>query len=136
MKYFLVKSDPDTYSIADLKRDRETIWDGVHNFQAIAVIKSWVVGDLVFVYHSQDEKAIVGLMEVVGDPYQNPNDTRTSWVAKVRFLKEFHEKNRVTLKMVKDSGKFAHFHLVSHSRLSVMACPDDFVEWMKGKDML
>jgi len=136
MNYYLAKTDPETYSIDDLKRDRETVWDGVHNFQAIAVIKSWKIGDKIFLYHSQDDKAIVGLMVVAGEPYQNPKDPRTSWAAKVRFIREYPTEKRVTLKEVKETGKFAHFHLVSHSRLSTMACPDDFVVWMKEKDLL
>lgn len=136
MKYFLAKTDPETYSLQNLKKDKETVWDGVHNYQAIGVIKSWAVGDRVLVYHSQDEKKIVGLMEVVSPAFKDPNDKRgISWAAKVRFLQEFAPEKQISLAEIKETGKFSHFHLVSHSRLSTMACPDDFIEWMKEKDI-
>jgi predicted RNA-binding protein with PUA-like domain len=71
MNYFLAKTEPSTYSITNLESDGETIWDGVHNYQAINVIKSMVVGDHVYIYHSMTDKKIVGLAEVVGAPFQN-----------------------------------------------------------------
>lgn len=134
MSYFLAKTDPATYSIDTLEKDKETVWDGVHNYQAIAVIKAWKPGDKVFVYHSQSEAKIVGLMEVVSEPYKDPHDARNiSWVAKVRFLKKFPESEQVTLQEVKALKAFQDFKLVRQSRLSTMACPDNFVEWMKKK---
>lgn len=133
MNYFLAKTDPETYSIADLERDGETVWDGVHNFTAIAVIRSWKVGDRVFIYHSQGEKRIVGLAEVVGEPYENTADSRPSWVAKIRFVKRFNESEYVSLSQVKEVGEFADFDLVRQSRLSTMKCPAAFVEWMNKR---
>ncbi len=135
MVYFLAKTDPETYSINDLQRDGETIWDGVHNYQAINYIKSWKIGDRVFLYHSQDEKKIVGLMEVVGEPYKDLHDKRNiSWVAKVRFRSRLPEEKQVSLKEIKESGLFSDFLLVTHSRLSVMPCPPDFITWMDRKN--
>jgi predicted RNA-binding protein with PUA-like domain len=131
MKYFLAKTDPETYSIGDFEKDGETVWDGVHNFQAIACIKKWKVGDLVFIYHSQGLNSIVGVAEVVSDPYENKSDPRTSSVAKLKFEKML--KTPVTLKEIKESGKFLDFKLVTNSRLSTMECTNDFVEWMKDK---
>jgi predicted RNA-binding protein with PUA-like domain len=65
MNYWLVKSEPDAYSIADLERDRTTIWDGVRNYQARNFLKSMVPGDLVFFYHSNTvPPGIVGLAKV------------------------------------------------------------------------
>lgn len=134
MSYFLAKTDPETYSIDDLERDKVTTWDGVHSYQAIAVIKSWKPGDTVFVYHSQGETKIVGMMEVVGKPYKDPNDARgISWAAKVRFIKKFPPKNQVSLAEIKAAGIFKDFALVRQSRLSTMACPDNFVEWIKTR---
>jgi predicted RNA-binding protein with PUA-like domain len=131
MAYFLAKTDPETYSIDDLERDGTTIWDGVHSYEAIAVIKAWQVGDKVFVYHSQGTAKIVGLMEVASEPYKDPNDARgISWAAKVRFLKKFPEAMQVSLREIKESGKFADFKLVRQGRLSTMHCPQEFVEWM------
>jgi predicted RNA-binding protein with PUA-like domain len=134
MAYFLAKTDPETYSIDDLERDGTTIWDGVHSYEAIAVIKSWKVGDKIFVYHSQGVAKIMGLMEVVGEPYKDPNDPRNiSWAAKVKFVSKFPEEKQVSLKEIKESGKFSDFKLVKQGRLSTMACPENFVEWMSEK---
>ncbi|MBP7768790.1 EVE domain-containing protein [Candidatus Woesebacteria bacterium] len=134
MQYFLAKTDPSTYSIDDLLRDHETNWDGVHNYQAIIVIKSWQVGDLVFVYHSQSDKKIMGVMKVVGAPYKDPTDRQDiSWAARVQFVEKFAEDKQVSLKEIKESGLFANFLLVRNPRLSTMACPPEFVAWMKQK---
>lgn len=137
MTYFLAKTDPETYSIDDLEKDGETIWDGVHNYQAINIIKSWKVGDRILIYHSQDEKKIVGLMEVASAPYKDPHDKRNiSWVAKVRFLRRFEPDKQVSLSEIKAQNQFGNFHLVTHSRLSTMMCPDNFIEWLKKKQIL
>lgn len=69
MQYFLAKTEPSTYSIDDLANEKETIWDGIHSHQAIAVIKTMKPGDRVFVYHSVKEKRIVGEAEVADEPY-------------------------------------------------------------------
>jgi predicted RNA-binding protein with PUA-like domain len=132
MQYFLAKTDPETYSITDFERDHETIWDGVHNYTAIAVIKSWQIGDLVYIYHSQNEKAIVGLAEVVSKPTPDVHDVRgISWVAKLRHRETYPPHQRVTLQMVKESGLFADFPLVKIGRLSTMACTDLFIQWVQ-----
>lgn len=132
MRYFLAKTDPDTYSISDFEKDKVTIWDGVHNYAALLAIKAWAIGDRVYIYHSQGEKAIVGLAEVVSEPYKDPHDMRgISWVAKLKHLQTYPIDHRVTLKHIKDSGLFADFALVKQSRLSTMACPENFVKWMK-----
>ncbi len=137
MAYFLAKTDPQTYSIQDLKREGETIWDGVHNYQAINVIKSWQPGDQIFIYHSGGESRIVGLMEVVSAPYKDPHDKRgISWVAKVRFVKEFEPEKQVTLAQVKAEASLKDFLLVRNSRLSTMACPQNFIEWMTSKQII
>ena len=134
MHYFLAKTDPETYSIFDLQKEKETIWDGVHNYQAIAVIKTWQPGDKVFVYHSQGEKKIVGMMEVVSEAYKDPNDKRDiSWVAQVKFLQHFKLEEQVSLSDVKTASIFDDFKLVSNSRLSTMASPENFVQWMQKK---
>lgn len=134
MNYFLAKTDPKTYSITDLERDQETIWDGVHNYQAINVIKHWQPGDQVFVYHSQGEAKIVGIMEVVSEPYKDPNDKRDiSWVAKVKFVKKIPAEKQVSLQEIKATEKFGDFALVRQSRLSTMTCPPEFVKWVLPK---
>ncbi len=127
MKYFLAKTEPSTYSIADFEKERETIWDGVHNHQAIAVIKQMQSGDRVFIYHSVKDKKIVGLAEVVGEPFENKEDPRFSWAAKFRLVKTF---DGPTLADFKSDPKFAKFQLVTHSRLSTMQVPEEIAEWI------
>lgn len=131
MKYFLAKSEPSTYSIDDLKREGVTPWDGVHNYQAINVIKSWRPGDAVFIYHSMGEARIVGLAKVISEPRPDENDERgISWLADLEFVREYPEDQKVTLKEVKATKMFQDFALVRQSRLSVMECPEDFVKWL------
>lgn len=131
MKYFLAKTDPDTYSIDHLEAEKRTIWDGVHNFQAINVIKKMQPGDLVYLYHSQTDKAIVGLMKVVGTPYQNPHDPRVSWAVEMELVKRYDKP--VTLAEIKANETLHHFALVRNSRLSTMEVPEDVQEWLAKK---
>jgi predicted RNA-binding protein with PUA-like domain len=132
-KLFLAKTDPETYSIKDLARDQITNWDGVHSNPALLVIRSWEIGDLVLVYHSQGQAKIMGLMEIIGSPVKDENDPRPSWYAKVKFLQEFTEENQVSLKEIKESGLFNDWLLVRQGRLSTMACPDNFTYWFQKR---
>ena len=117
--WWLVKADPDTdYSIDDLARDGSTIWDGVHNFQAIYNIKLMNIGDFVYIYHSQKQKSIVGLAKVTGEPYENTKDLRKSWAVKLTFVKKYD--NPVKLSEIKAVDDLQDFLLVRHTRLSVM----------------
>jgi predicted RNA-binding protein with PUA-like domain len=131
MSYFLAKSDPDTYGIDDLKRDKKTLWDGVHNYQAIAVIKTMQVGDQVFIYHSQSDKAIVGLAEVVGEPFENKQDPRFSWAVELKFVRLLKP---ITLADIKAEPTFKGFLLVRHTRLSTMPVPDFVAEWILAQN--
>lgn len=134
MQYFLAKTDPETYSIDDLEKDGETVWDGVHNYQAVAVIQSWRVGDYVYIYHSLSDKKIVGCMKVVGTPYKDPTDTRNiSWVARVAFVEKYPPEKQVSLQEIKNTGMFNDFALVRQGRLSTMSCPQEFISWMKQR---
>jgi predicted RNA-binding protein with PUA-like domain len=117
--WWLVKADPDTdYSIDDLEKDGSTNWDGVHNFQAINNIKLMKPGDLVYVYHSQKQKSIVGLAKVTGEPYESTEDPRTSWAVELSFVKKFT--NPLSLAAIKAEKDLQEFLLVRHTRLSVM----------------
>jgi predicted RNA-binding protein with PUA-like domain len=132
MNYFLAKTDPETFSIQDFAREKITNWDGVHSYEAINVIKSWQIGDLVLIYHSQGQAKIVGLAKVVTEPIPDSNDKRKiSWCAKLELIRVFEEENQVSLKEIKESQKFVDFKLVKQSRLSTMACPKDFIDWLK-----
>jgi predicted RNA-binding protein with PUA-like domain len=132
MPYFLAKTDPDTYSIDDMERDQTTNWDGVHSHQAVNFIKTWQPGDLVFIYHSQGENSIVGLVEVTSLPEPDLTDERKiCWYTKVRFVRRYDKTNQITLKQIKESGLFNDWFLVRQGRLSTMSVPDSFVEWAK-----
>ncbi len=128
MKYFLLKTDPDCYSIDDLARDLKTVWDGVHNFQAINFIKSMKIGDKVLIYHSQKDKAIVGMGSVCSEPFENINDPRPSWAVEICFDRKFQKP--ITLQEIKSNVIFKDFLLVRNPRLSVMEIPKNLVHFL------
>jgi predicted RNA-binding protein with PUA-like domain len=119
MNYWLVKADPDSdYSIDDLAKDGSTIWDGVHNNAAILHIQKMRPSDKVYIYHSQKQKAIVGLAEVIDKPFENKGDPRRSWAVELKFVKRFT--HPLTLSEIKQAPECAEFGLVRIGRLSVM----------------
>jgi len=130
MAYFLAKTDSETYSIDDLEREKRTVWDGVTNPQAVRAIKEMRPGDHVFIYHSGGLSAVVGLAVVRSDPKVDPKNPKSAVV-------ELEYKGRLepptTLAEVKASKKFEDWALVRQGRLSTMAAPDKFVEWMRGR---
>jgi predicted RNA-binding protein with PUA-like domain len=128
MAYFLAKTDPDTYSIDDLKRDGTTEWDGVRNPAAVNAIKTMKPGDTVIIYHSQKEAAVVGLAKVASEARPDAKDER-SWVADFEYVE--HAKKRVTLKEIKESHKFDDSALVRQGRLSTMSVPVELWEWLQ-----
>ncbi len=116
MNYWLVKSEPSTYSIDNLQADKKTTWDGVRNFQARNHLKSMKKGDLAFVYHSNEDKAVVGLAEISKEFFPDPKDG--DWIAvEISFKKKF--KKIVTLAAIKADKKLSEMVLVKNSRLSV-----------------
>ena len=116
MNYWLMKSEPETYSWSDLVRDKKTTWDGVRNFQARNHLKSMKKGDLAFIYHSGDEKAVVGIAEIIKENLPDPKDA--AWVAvELRPYKPL--KRPVTLAEIKATKKLSAMVLVKASRLSV-----------------
>jgi predicted RNA-binding protein with PUA-like domain len=128
MAYFLAKTDPDTYSIDDLKRDKQTEWDGVRNPAAVNAIKSMKPGDTVIIYHTGGLTSVVGLAQVVSEARPDKNDAK-SWVADFKYVQ--HAKKIVTLKEIKESHKFDDWALVRMGRLSTMSAPDEFFAWLK-----
>jgi predicted RNA-binding protein with PUA-like domain len=112
--YWLLKTEPDTYSIDDLKRDKKTAWSGVRNYQARNNIRAMQKGDMCLVYHTGDEKAVVGVAKVVSAPYAEAGE----WTqADVSFVKKF--KTPVPLVQVKHDPSLRNMVLVHNSRLSV-----------------
>src|SRR5882762_8721513 len=130
MNYFLAKTDPETYSIDDLEKDRKTVWDGVRNPQALRAIREMRPGDKVFVYHSMGEAASMGLARVGSAPRPDPQDAKLV-VVDFEFLTQLNPPT--TLREIKDSHLFDDWSLVRQSRLSTMAAPKAFAEWMRKK---
>ena len=130
VNYFLAKTEPTVYSIDDLERDGSTIWDGIKNPQALQAVRSMRPGDRVFIYHSGGESQIVGIAEVTSDPVPDPKNEK-SWVARLKFLRKLD--TPVTLAETKQSGLFNDWALVRQGRLSTMAVPEKFVEWMRDR---
>ena len=130
MNYFLAKTDPETYSIEHLEKNRETVWDGVRNPQALRAIREMRPGDKVFVYHSMSDAAIVGLAEVVSAPRPDPKDAKLA-VVDFEFLTRLNPP--ITLREIKESRLFDDWSLVRQGRLSTMAAPKAFVEWVRKK---
>lgn len=128
MRYFLAKTDPETYSVEQLERDGETVWDGVRNPQALKAIREMRTGDRVFIYHSMGNAAVVGVAEVTSPGGPDPNEPKLA-VAGFRFRCRIEPP--VTLKEIKASGKFDDWALVRQGRLSTMEAPATFAEWLR-----
>lgn len=128
-KFFLAKTDPETYPFEQLAREGHTVWDGVRNPQALRAIRDMKTGDRVFIYHSMSVAAIVGVADVVGDGRADPNNPKLA-VADFRFRCRIEPP--VTLREIKESGQFDDWALVRQSRLSTMAAPEKFVQWMRS----
>lgn len=132
MANWLFKEEPGTYSFADLQRDGSTTWTGVTNALAQKHLRAVKTGDRVFFYHTGDERAVVGVMEVTADPTPDPADETGKRVAvtvePVRALNA-----PVTLAAIKADKAFAAWELVRQARLSVMPVPDDL--WAKVEKM-
>jgi predicted RNA-binding protein with PUA-like domain len=130
MNYFLAKTDPETYSIANLEKDHKTVWDGIRNPQALRAIREMRPGDRVFIYHSMGESAVMGMAAVVSEPRADPKDAKLA-VVDLEFLTRLDPPT--TLREIKESHLFDDWSLVRQSRLSTMAAPKAFAEWMRKK---
>lgn len=126
MKYWLLKSEPNTWSWADQTKVQKTMWDGVRNFQARNNMIEMKKNDKCFFYHSVYEKKIIGIVIVVKEHYPDPTDKTNKFVAvDVKAEKKFIKP--VTLLEIKNEKKLVDISLVRQSRLSVM--PIDIKSW-------
>ena len=128
MNYWLLKSEPDVWSIDQQKKAgaKGAPWDGVRNYQAAKNLKSMKKGDLCFFYHSNIGKEIVGIVEVIKEFYLDKTDKKGRFVAvTVKFKEKFTYP--VTLENIKMVKKLSHLSLIKQSRLSVM--PIDSKSW-------
>jgi predicted RNA-binding protein with PUA-like domain len=127
MNYWLVKTEPDTFSWDDLVRDKKAVWDGVRNFQARSHLKKMQKGDQVFVYHTGDEKAVIGIATVSKEGYPEPADK--DWIA-VDLTPGRKLKNPVTLAQIKADKRLSDMVLVRAARLSVQPVTQDEFEYI------
>ena len=128
MKYWLLKSEPNVWSIDQQKKagTRGVTWDGVRNYQARNNLKKMKKGDLCFFYHSNIGKEIVGIIKIIKTAFIDPTDKKKKFVAvQVRFKKML--KKAVSLENIKKNKKLTHLSLIKQSRLSVM--PIDSKSW-------
>ena len=128
MKYWLLKSEPNVWSIEQQKKAgaKGAPWDGVRNYQAAKNLKAMKNGDKCFFYHSNIGKEIVGIVEVVKEHYLDKTDQSGRFVAvTIKFLKKLSKP--VTLEKIKKNKQLSHLLLIKQSRLSVM--PIDSKSW-------
>jgi len=132
MAYWLLKSEPDTFSWADqVARGAEgEPWTGVRNHQAKNFLKQMAIGDLAFFYHTGDEKQIVGVVEVIKDAYPDPTDP--AWFAVDVKAREALKKP-VSLAAMKADPALAELALVKSPRLSVQPVSDEHWHYLVGK---
>ena len=128
MKCWLMKSEPDVWSIDQQKKAgaKGISWDGVRNYQAANNLKKMKKGDLCFFYHSNIGKEIVGIVEVIKTAFIDPSDKQKRFVAvQVKYKKTL--KKSISLKNIKKNKDLQHLLLIKQSRLSVM--PIDSKSW-------
>jgi predicted RNA-binding protein with PUA-like domain len=118
MKYWLIKSEPDTYSWDDFVKEGKSMWDGVRNYAARLNMIEMKKGDQALFYHSNEGKEIVGLAEVSKEHYPDPTADDPRWVV-VEFVPVEKFPKPVTLKQIKADQRFEDMALVKLSRLSV-----------------
>ncbi len=119
---WLLKSEPNDYSFKDLLEDKVTIWDGVKNYQAINNMKLMKKGELVFFYHTGNQRKIVGLCEVAKEAYDYGEYT----VVEVKAIREFDKK--ISLKEIKSDDFFSDWALVRQGRLSVVPTKKEYFD--------
>ena len=128
MQYWLMKSEPDVWSIEQQKKagKKGAAWDGVRNYQAANNLKKMKKGDLCFFYHSNIGKEIVGIVKIIKTAFLDKTDKKERFVAvQVRFVKKL--KNTISLEKIKKNKAISHLPLIKQSRLSVM--PIDYKSW-------
>ena len=128
MKYWLLKSEPDVWSLDQQKKigQKGAMWDGVRNYQAANNLKNMSIGDLCFFYHSNIGKEIVGIVEVTKKAFIDPTDKEKKFVAvRVRYKRSLN--STVSLNDIKNNRQLKDLQLIKQSRLSVM--PIDTKSW-------
>ena len=121
---YLLKTEPESYSFADLERDHETVWDGVTNPQAVKNLRAMKAGDKLVIYHTGDERTAVGTASVVSVDASNPKGP----IVRIKTGKRL--KHPKTLAEIKTNPLFATSPLVRQARLSVVPLTEEQWEWL------
>lgn len=124
MAKWLLKTEPTVYSYSDLERDKKTVWDGVSSPGGLSNIRKTKKGDVTFIYHTGDEKQVVGIAEIVSDPYADPKANNPRLYV-FELIPKRKLKNPVTLEQVKADKRFKGSKLVNEPRLSVQPMPEE-----------
>lgn len=132
-KRWLFKTEPSEYSYDDLERDKKTVWDGVSNNLALKNLRAVRLGDEILIYHTGNDKAIVGLAEVVSEAYPDPNEKDENLVV-VNIKPKRRFRRQVTLQEIKNAEALKDFDLVRLPRLSVM--PVSKEHWQVLEELL
>lgn len=132
MAYWILKTEPSTYSFADLEREGTTVWDGVSSAPALLHLRAMQAGDHALIYHSGDERAVIGHAEIVSAPYADPKlDDPRRVVVDVQGGARLRQP--VPLSAIKADPAFAQLGLVRQSRLSVVPVSEEL--WTKLIEM-
>lgn len=123
MARWLLKTEPSTYSFADLQRDKKTTWDGIGNAMALIHLRAMNKGDLVLIYHTGSERAVVGIAEVTSKPYPDPKEDDAKLVV-IDLKPKRALANPVSLDVIKKDKTFAGWDLLRIGRLSVVPVPE------------
>ena len=116
--YWLVKSEPSVYSFSQLQREKRTVWDGVRNYEARNNLRAMKRGDLVLFYHSNEDKAVVGIARVAKQAYDDPGDETGTWsVVEITPVGAF--KQPVTLDQIREAPALSEITMLKKNRLSV-----------------
>jgi predicted RNA-binding protein with PUA-like domain len=123
MAYWLFKTEPDCYSWEKFTTDKRTIWDGITNALALKNLRTAKKGDLAFFYHTGTERAVIGIAEVISNPYPDPKEQDDKLaVVDVKLIRKF--RHPVTLSDIKADPAFAGWDLLRLGRLSVVPVPE------------
>jgi predicted RNA-binding protein with PUA-like domain len=127
--YWLMKTEPSTYAWEDLVRDGATAWEGVRSFPARLHLRSMHPGDQALIYHSGEQKSVVGVAEVTSEAYADASAEDGDWsVVDIKPLRAL--KRPVTLSTIKAEQALAAMPLLKQSRLSVSPCTADEFKWI------
>jgi len=129
---WLLKTEPDCYAWDQLVKDKKTTWDGIANAAALKNIRSMKKGDLAFIYHTGDERAVVGVAEIVSNPYPDPNESDEKLVV-IDLKPKKKLPSPVTLSDIKADPAFQGWDLLRIGRLSVVPVPDPM--WTRVVDL-